>query len=107
MKHFLLSLLLFTLLLYAEETDELFVSTPEQIASLTFESNTLIGGVVSPLSGMPILRVTDLVVEGAQPITLSRTYLSPYMPVEFSHEKQYAGEYEKKHLQAYLTKNYK
>ena len=107
MKHLLLALLLLHSLLCSEELDELILSTPQQIASTTYNADTLIGGLISPLSGMLILSVTNLVVQGAQPITLSRTYFSPYMPVEFAHEKQHNGEYEKKYLQAYLAKNYK
>ena len=76
MKHLLLTLLLLHSLLYSEELDELILSTPQQIASNTYQTDTLIGGLISPLSGMPILHITDLIVQGAQPITLSRTYFS-------------------------------
>jgi hypothetical protein len=79
MKHFIVFFVTLIALLSAEESEELLLSTPEAIASLTCEPDALIGGLISPLSGMPILRVTDLVAKGAQDIALTRTYLSPYM----------------------------
>src|ERR1700690_3521859 len=107
MRHLILFLVILTALLHAEEFEELTLSAPETIASLTCDADSLIGGIVSPLSGMPILRVTDLIAKGAQEIALTRTYLSPYMPVQFAQEKEHQGEYEKKYLQTYLAKNYK
>ena len=55
--------------------EEFILSTPEQIAALTGESQYLIGGVISPLSGQPVLNQTDLIVRGAQEIVLNRIYM--------------------------------
>ncbi len=85
----------------------LFLSTPEQIATLMSESNYLVGGLISPLSGQPTLRQTDLIVKGAQNIVLSRTYIPPYMPGSFPRYKHYQEEYDKKHLCCHLQENYK
>ena len=63
-----------TLACYAHE-DEPVLSSPDQLASL--RSGDLIGGLVSPLGGDPVLRQTDLVVRGAQEIPLSRVYIPP------------------------------
>jgi hypothetical protein len=61
-----------------KETQEtLSPSTPEQIAALTCEPDYLVGGVISPLSGQPILRIMDLHIKGAQDIVLTRIYIPP------------------------------
>ena len=87
--------------------EDLFPSTPEQIATLTNEPSFLIGGLISPLSGQFALRQTDLVVKGAQNIILSRNYVSLYMPCSFPHHKQCPEEHDKKYLCNYLYNNYK
>jgi len=68
MARFLITLagcLLTTLAFSHEEAakEEFFLSTPEQVAALSSEPNYLIGGLVSPLSGHPVLREVDLVVK--------------------------------------------
>jgi len=91
---------------FAHEEDfseELVLSTPDQLASLTSEPSFLIGGLVSPLSGQLSLRKTDMVVKGAQDIVLSRVYIPPYMPTEFVKHEQY----EKLYLHKHLCANYK
>ncbi len=95
--------------LFSEEEDlqeNLFLSTPDQIAALTSEPDYLIGGVVSPLSGQLVLRQTDLTIKGAQNIILSRTYIPIYMPCFFPRHKHGQKEYDKKYLQRYLSANY-
>ncbi len=73
---------------YNEEAkEEFFLSTPEQIATLSSEPSYLIGGLISPLSGQLTLKITDLVAKGAQNITLSRIYIAPQIPCHFSKEK--------------------
>lgn len=67
--------------------DDLFLSTPEQVATLSCEPSYLVGGVINPLSGQIALRQTDLVVKGAQNIVLCRTYIPPHMPCSFAREK--------------------
>ncbi|MDN3507014.1 MAG: hypothetical protein P0S96_07285 [Simkaniaceae bacterium] len=93
---------------YDEEAkEEIFLSTPEQVATLSSEPGFLVGGIVSPLSGSPTLRQTDFIVKGAQELYLSRTYMSPHMPVKLAHEKQYQEEWEKYHLYQHVAHNYK
>ncbi|MEX0961660.1 MAG: RHS repeat domain-containing protein [Simkaniaceae bacterium] len=86
-----------------EAREEIFLSTPEQIATLSYEPQFLVGGVISPLSGSPTLKQTDFIVKGAQEIVLNRTYLSPRMPAQFSDDK---GR-EKYDLFQYVAYNYK
>lgn len=90
-----------------EPREDLFLSTPEQVATLTSEPSYLVGGLISPLSGQPALRQTDLIVKGAQNIVLSRTYLPPYMPCSFPYHKHYQEEHDKKYLYCHLRDNYK
>jgi len=87
--------------------EEIFLSTPEQVATLRNEPEFLVGGIVNPLSGNPILRQTDLVVKGAQELILSRTYMSPHMPVQLASEKQCREEWEKFQLYQHVAHNYK
>ncbi len=92
----------------AEELQESLVpSTPEQVSTLTSEPDYLIGGFISPLSGQPALRQTDMVVKGAQNIVLSRTYLPPHIPSVFQKNKNQKAEYDKECLYNYLQNNYK
>ncbi|NDE82168.1 MAG: hypothetical protein EB051_00930, partial [Chlamydiia bacterium] len=90
-----------------EAQEEFFPSSPEQIASLSSEPSYLIGGLISPLSGQPVLRVIDLVAKGAQNITLSRTYIPPYIPFSFEKHKHNQGEYDKANLFHHLAREYK
>jgi hypothetical protein len=90
-----------------EVQEEFFPSSPEQIASLSSEPGYLIGGLISPLSGQPVLRVIDLVAKGAQNITLSRTYIPPYIPFSFEKHKHNQGEYDKANLFHHLAREYK
>jgi YD repeat-containing protein len=111
MLHYLLSLLccFLTISAFAEEEplEKLIPSTPDQLAALTSEPDYLIGGVISPLGGQPLLRQTDLVVKGAQNIALTRIYIPPYIPSSFPKHKHNQGEYDKKHLYYHLEQNYK
>ncbi|MEX0961298.1 MAG: RHS repeat-associated core domain-containing protein [Simkaniaceae bacterium] len=93
---------------YDEEAkEEFFLSTPEQVASLSSEPEFLIGGLISPLSGRPTLRITDLVAKGAQNITLSRIYIAPQMPCHFPKEKHHQEESDKYNLYQHVAHNYK
>ncbi|MBM3198273.1 MAG: hypothetical protein FJZ58_03350, partial [Chlamydiae bacterium] len=67
--------LLFLSPLAADSPEDLFLSTPEEISTLTADPEYLIGGLVSPMSGHPILRKVDLIAKGAQDVVLQRTYL--------------------------------
>lgn len=101
---------LFTLSAFSVEEvleEELVLSTPDQVATLLSEPSYLVGGLISPLSGHPVLRQTDLVVKGAQNIILKRTYIPPYIPASFPQHKNNQGEWEKKYLYDHLSKNYK
>ena len=90
-----------------DKQEELILSTPDQLATLTSKPDQLIGNIVSPLSGHPVLSQTDLIVKGAQPIALTRTYIAPYMPCQFPQHKHYQAEYEKRDLYVHLLANYK
>ncbi len=90
-----------------EATEEFFLSSPEQIAALSSEPSYLIGGLISPLSGHPILRQTDLIVNGAQSITLFRTYIPPHIPCSFPQYKYTQKEWDKYHLYQHVAHNYK
>ena len=54
--------------------------TPDQLATLTSDTDQLIGGLISPLSGNLSLQQQDFTVIGAQNIPVRRTYIAPYMP---------------------------
>ncbi len=84
-----------------------FLSRPEQVATSSDEPQFLVGGVVNPLSGQPSLRKIDLIIRGAQELTLSRTYMSPHMPVQLAYTEQSREEWEKYRLYHYLAANYK
>lgn len=92
---------------YEEAKEEFFLSTPEQIATLSCEPSYLIGGVVNPLSGSPHLRQTDFIVKGAESIALSRTYISPHMPCRLGVGNHLSEEWEKYYLFQHLAHNYK
>jgi len=96
-----------TFLGYAEnnEQEELILSTPEQVATLTADSSHLMEGLVSPLSGQVSLRQRDLVVKGAQELTLSRVYVPLIIPYFFTKDRNES--HEKWFLYEYLVKNYK
>lgn len=105
-RFFLIFCLFLTALAFSydkEAKEEIFASTPEQIAS----TGCLVGGLIHPLSGAPALSQTDFVVQSAQPLILSRTYLSPFMPTSFSREKHRRDEWEKYHLFHHVAKSYK
>ncbi|MBS0621657.1 MAG: hypothetical protein JSR80_01700, partial [Verrucomicrobia bacterium] len=93
---------------YAEEYEErLVLSSPEQIATLNSEPDFLVGGVVSPLSGQPVLRQNDMVIRGAQDLVLSRTYIPPYMPVSLSSVKGEKGDIDNFYLFSHLQDHYR
>jgi len=75
-----------------EFEDFLILSSPEYIASLSASS------LISPLSGQPILKETDLIIKGAQEISLFRVYIPPHIPCSFPKYKHNQEEYNKKHL---------
>jgi len=101
MTHYLILICLFACSAFAHEDtyEELFPSTPEQLGSLSLESNHLIGGVISPLIGQPVLRQTDLTVKGLESIHLSRVYIPPFIPNSFEWQKWQ----DKKYLHQYLN----
>ena len=99
----------YTLLIFAEDCpeDNIVLSTPEQIATLHAESNYLIGGLVSPLSGQLALRETDLVVKGSQSLNLSHLYIPPSIPSSFPQHKKRQGEWNNFYLAQHLRSSYK
>lgn len=71
-----------TLLLAQAEIED-YSLYPEQIASIEADKDNLILGVISPVSGQLSLRSLDLVSKGVENLSLSRTYVSPYLPLDF------------------------
>jgi RHS repeat-associated protein len=55
-------------------------SSPHHIAALRAHPSALVDGKVNALSGALCLQETDLIARGAQPIVLTRTYITPTMP---------------------------
>ena len=100
-------LLTFSCFAQEEPEEELILSTPDQLATLTNEPSYLIGGFISPLGGHPSLRQTDLIAKGAQNVSLTRIYIPPYMPAAFSAHAQNQEEHDKKNLYYNLVANYK
>ncbi len=90
-----------------EEQEDLILSTPDQLATLTSEPSYLIGGIINPMSGLPSLSNTDLVVKGAQNIALTRIYIPPQMPCFFTPHKDNPEEHDKIDQYDHLRKNYK
>ncbi len=90
-----------------EAKEEFFLSTPEQVATLSSEPSYLVGGLISPMSGQPVLRQTDLIVNGAQRIALSRTYIPPQIPCSFIKEKHNQEEWDKYCLYQHVAHQYK
>ncbi len=107
---FLVAFLITALPLLSNENDfedNIIPSSPDQIAHLTSDQDFLIGGVVSPLSGQPVLFRTDLIAKGAQSIPLNRVYIPTYMPCSFPKKgKKQEGNWETHYLQLHLKDNY-
>ncbi|MES2344490.1 MAG: hypothetical protein V4494_00930, partial [Chlamydiota bacterium] len=81
MRFFLLLLLCFIhTFLSADEELEILPSSPEHIARLSFDAETLVAGLVSPLTGQLSFIETDLIAKGAEDIVLRRIYIPPHMP---------------------------
>jgi hypothetical protein len=100
-RRFLLLCLFSHLSAFAAEDDakdEPAIFTSEQLSALTSDEDGLIGGLVSPLSGNPCLRQRDFMVIGAQEIALSRVYISPYMPNQFTKHYDADCYYRRKYL---------
>jgi hypothetical protein len=64
-----------TVRLFATSFDDMAPSEPEEIASLN--SDLLVEGFVSAVSGQLSLRQTDLHIRAAQDLLLQRIYISP------------------------------
>jgi len=78
--HFLVQIfifLFFSAQIFTEEINDLPYSAPDQIAALTQEFGK-IGRIISPLSGQPCLRQTDLIAKGAQDVILRRMFISQH-----------------------------
>lgn len=67
--------LIFSSQLIAASFENIGPSTPDEIASLN--TNLLIDGYISPLSGQASLHETDLCIRAAQNLILKRTYVPP------------------------------
>lgn len=74
--------------IFAEEIlNDLAYSAPDQIVALSQESYK-IGGIVSPLSGQPYLKQTDLIARGAQDIILQRIFIPQHREWHPKQDKQ-------------------
>ena len=104
MRFFCLLYLLFPLFGFAaQEEDELIASSPEQLAALSYEADTLIGGLVNPLSGHLSLKKTDMVIRGAQNIALTRIFTPLTMPCSFPEQKHNQEAFDKLFLYRHLV----
>ncbi|MES2198758.1 MAG: RHS repeat-associated core domain-containing protein [Chlamydiota bacterium] len=100
---------LLPILCSAEEefSEELFLSTPDQLSALRGEPEYLAGGLVSPMSGQLCLRQTDLTVKGAQEIFLTRVYIPPSILASFASMSKNQEAYDKQAMQTHLAKTCK
>ncbi len=87
--------------------EKLILSTPNQVATLCSESEGLVGGIVHPLSGLPVVACTDLVVKGAQGLVLHRVYIPAHIPCAFPRHRRANGEWRRKYLSQHLMEYYK
>lgn len=79
---FVVMLCLFTRFLHASIDDwseDQLGCHAEQCRSLSGEADYLIGGIVSPMSGQVCAVQTDMTVQGAEPIQITRHYIAPYI----------------------------
>lgn len=90
-----------------EEHERTSPSKPEQIATAALESSDLIGGVISPLSGLPVLYRNDLLAKGAQSISIERYYTSPFIPGAFHNYNRSQKEWDEYFLYFHLMECYK
>src|SRR4051812_14522833 len=80
----------FISLLFAKEDPfELLASSPDEMISLFSDESSLVGGLVSPLSGQLCLRSNDLCVKGANDLVISRVFIPPSLS-----QDRGAGEFE-------------
>lgn len=71
----LLVLMTFSFKLFAGQFDDVMPSSPQEIFSLT--TDLLVDGFVSVNSGQISITETDLIVKGAQDLSLKRIYVPP------------------------------
>jgi len=93
--------------LCADEKIGLIPSRPEQIAALTSESSSLVGGCVHPLSGSLSLRITDLVAKGAQSVELTRIYIPPAVVPPSAEQGELEQYYNEREYYAQLYRTYR
>lgn len=103
----LLILLLVSRCFTDEPEERVILSSPEEITSIYTDESSLIGGIVSPLSGQLALKRNDLIVKGAQTLTLRRLYIPPSIPATFPTHKQNQEEWNKFYLTQHLCNTYK
>lgn len=90
---------------FAEE--EQVEDFPERVAALRIDSKDLIGGILSPIGGYPVLKKADFIVKGAEDIALNRTYHPPQIPFPFPRHWDNQEKHNKKFLHQHLDKNYR
>ena len=84
---------------------ELIPSTAEEIGAQS--QSFLIKDLISPLSGQPSLRKTDLVVRCAQDIRLERIYMPPHIQYPLHKEEKHQNRWDQYCLFNSIMKNYK
>ncbi len=99
--HLLLALVLFSL--SAAEEKFPLPSNPYEVAALTSSHEWLIGDLIHPLLGQPLLQSTDLIANGAQEIALRRQYVAPLIPASFDTNPKI----DFYHLYQHLSENYR
>lgn len=60
------------------------LSLPEEIEDPLANDSDLIGGILSPLNGLPCIQELDLIARGAENVILTRRYLATQTPNRYS-----------------------
>jgi RHS repeat-associated protein len=98
---------LFTLFAFANEEIGLIPSSPDQIASLNYDSDFLIGGCVHPASGQLSLSSIDLIAKGAQELRLFRVYIPPAIVLPRIEHSEMQTYYNERSFLRTLQKNHR
>ncbi|GAB4226115.1 MAG: hypothetical protein Tsb0021_01850 [Chlamydiales bacterium] len=72
---------------YSDEKYEIASSVPEQVATLHCVDDLLVGNLVCPMTGQISAQSTDLIVQGAIPISVNRVYVSPHIKNQYDEKK--------------------
>jgi RHS repeat-associated protein len=84
----------------ARKPEELILSTPDQLA----RQDRLVGQLIGPLGGQLVLKQTDLVTNGAAPLTLNRYYIPPAIFASY-HPK--GGDADREYMMHHIASMYR